>query len=116
MSESKTLKELEEHEASIRALNDLLPFLEGEEKENMLQKRDELDAKAEESADKILKQGTPELDDAIKALNELTQLAIQEKKRIQGILDGVNKVGDVISKAADAVEKLTKLIALGSVL
>jgi hypothetical protein len=79
------MKKLDELNDAVLSLNALSLVCPKKDKEKILDKRDELDRQAIALADKLLKEGTPELVDAINALSELTKTAIKAKKEIDNI-------------------------------
>lgn len=105
------MSELEELNAAVRKLNDLWLVCPPEQREEVLTKRDELDAQAVKLANLTLKEGTEELNNAMKALKELTETATKAKEEIDKVGKSINKVADTINKAVVAVAKVAELIA-----
>ena len=83
-----TLTELNE---AIIAYDNLWPLLEGDERDVILEKRNELNDQASELATKILRDGVPELNEVIDKLNLATQAAKEAKDSIDNKVNQCNR-------------------------
>ncbi len=106
------MSKLPELNKAINALNDLWPLLEGEERESVLDRRNNLNEKASALAHKTLLEGVPELNDTIIQLNSATQAAKDTKGSIDNVAVRIVKVADTIEKASSAAGKVARLIAV----
>lgn len=107
------MSELSELNSAIIELGELWSICTDDEQgEKILKKRDELDNQARDLANKILQEGTTELNDAISALNELTVIAKSAKQEIEDVVERIRKTADAIDKATAAVLKVAALIAV----
>ncbi len=103
---------LAELDAAVRELNELWQVCtDDDQSEQLLEKRDALDAQAQELVRKIIEEGTSELDEAISALNELTQSAITAKNEVDSIAGRIAKTAETIGKATAAIGKVAVLLA-----
>ncbi len=106
------MSELAELNAAVRKLNDLwIVCTDTDQKDQIREKRDNLDDQAAELADLTLREGTEELNDAIAALNELTEMAIEAEKEINKVGKSIKKTAVTINKATNAAIKVAALIA-----
>lgn len=106
------MSELSGLNEAIIELNELYSVCtDDEQSEQLLTKRDELDTQATELANKIIMEGTEELDGAITALSELTESAVSAKKEIDDIATTIAKTASAIEKATNAIVKVAALIA-----
>ncbi len=106
------MSELSELNDAIRNLNKLYSVCTDDKQcEQILEKRDKLDALATDLANKTLKKGNKELNDATAALNALTKKVIEATNEIQNIADTFKKTAEAIGQAADAIGKVAKLVA-----
>jgi len=106
------MSQLSELNTAITKLSDLwLVCPDPKQKEEILTERDKLDAQTAILANLALKAGTKELDDAIKALNKLTEIATKAKEEIDIVGKSIEKTAQAISKATTAAIKVTAFIA-----
>lgn len=104
------MTQLAELNAAVNALNNLWPLLSGDEKNRVLEQRNELNIKADELAVKALLEGTTEIEQAVEQLNETTQAAIEAKDMIADDVASIEKVSDTVAKATQAVSKLGEVL------
>ena len=109
------MNKLAELNSAIMELNELWSICtDNEQGDKILEQRDTLDRQASDIAKKILREGTPELNDAILALNDLTQTAKSAKEEIDDIAKRIEKTAAVIDKATSAIAKVGELSSFGS--
>ena len=107
------MSELSALNDAIRNLNKLYSVCTDDKQcEQILEMRDKLDAQATELANKTLREGSQELNDATAALNALTIKVTEATNEIKKIADAFKKTAEVIGQAADAIGKVAKLIAV----
>lgn len=97
---------------AVRELNELWQVCtDNDQCEQLLEKRDELDALAQQLANKILEEGTDELNEAIEALSDLTGEAVSAKNEVDDIALKIEKTAITIDKATSAIAKVAVLLA-----
>ena len=105
------MSELSELNTAIKELNELWQVCNDDDQcEALLNKRDALDALATKLADKIIRDGINELNQATSALNELTLAAVSAKEEIDKVSEKILKTANVISKATTAISKVGSLV------
>lgn len=105
------MAELDELTKSISALSKLASRLNGDERDKIIEKRNELDGKASELAHKTLIDSGQELDEAIIDLNKSTQAAQAAKDSINDKVKLIEKIADVVAKTTKAIVSVSALIA-----
>ncbi|MBL1275458.1 MAG: hypothetical protein COB30_005175 [Ectothiorhodospiraceae bacterium] len=107
------MSELEELNKTIIALSNLMPLIDDDDERSKIQtERDNLNQKSRDLADKTLREGIPELNSAIEALQATTKAANEAAESIDDIEEGLTTLGDAISKSAKAVGAIAKLTAI----
>ncbi|GEM_PF-6487060 len=105
------MAELSELNTAIKTLNDLwVACTDNEKAEEIAEKRDKLDSQANELADKIIRKGSPGLNEAVIKLNELRAAAIEAGEDITDDVERIKRISDVIDKAAIAINKVASLL------
>lgn len=103
---------LTELDAAVRELNELWQVCtDPAQGQKLLEKRDALDAQARELADKMIREGTEELNSAIEALNELKESAVSAKNEVADVARQIEKTADVIDSATTAITRVAALVA-----
>jgi len=103
---------LSEMNAAIRELNELwVTCAEPDQCDQIRQRRDELDSQAGQLADRIIREGSDELDQAISALEELTGAAVSARQEIEDDAEKIRKTSKAISSATRAIGKVAVLLA-----
>ena len=105
------MSELSELNRAIRALDNLWPLLEGEEKALVVAQRNKLSEQADVIAYKMLVEVDAALMEAIQQLTLVTQAAKDAKEGIEDKVERINKVSAVVDKSVNAVAKLGQVIA-----
>lgn len=104
--------QLAELDEAVRELNELWQVCtDDDQSEQLLEKRDVLDSQAQKLANKIIREGTDELNGAIDALNNLKDSAIEAKNAVDDIARKISKTADAIDKACMAIAKVAVLLA-----
>lgn len=105
------MTDINELNQSIMALTELWEACENDnQKEKILDLRDDLRHKRRELSKKTLEDGTPELIKATEALARLTKKAGEETRRLNDIVKKIGKFADFLDDAVDAVAKVADLI------
>jgi len=105
------MSELAELNNAVLSLNELSLVCAKSHKEEILRKRDALDAQAAVLANRTLKEGSPELSEAIKALNELTKAAAKSQEEIEKLGKSIVKITEIIDMATTAVTKVATVLS-----
>ncbi len=105
------MSELNELNASIMAFTELWEACkDDDQKEEILTQRDVLRRKARKLANKTLMDGSPELNEAITSLNELTEMAKTAKNDIEETVGKIKKFAKFIEDATNAITKVVSLL------
>lgn len=103
---------LSEINKAIRELNELWQTCTNEEQcKKLLEKRDALDAQSLQLSNKVIREGTDGLTEAMDALKELTQSALNAKNEVNNMVERINKTAGTIDKATQAIAKVAVLMA-----
>lgn len=106
------MTQLSEINKAVRELGELWQVCTDDDQcEQLLEKRDALDAQSLQLSNKIIREGSDALIEAIDALTELKQKAVSAKNEIDDDVEKIRKTAMVIDKATHAIAKVAVLLA-----